>query len=100
MSDLIVRTAVRTKVEARCLPQTLAGLARRARERLQSEETGAEVIEYGGILVLVGLIIVALIQLNIPSLVTTHVGHAIQSILNQSGGGGGNTGSTAGGANP
>ena len=95
MSDLILRSAVRVKVEARSLPHTLADYARRAGERLRREETGAEVLEYGGILVLVGLIIAILFQFNIPSMVSSHVGHALGQIFN-TGGAGGGTGTTGG----
>jgi Flp pilus assembly pilin Flp len=98
MSDLILRTAVRVRVEAYTLPETLAGYARRTSERFRREQTGAEVIEYGGILVLVGLIVALLIQLNIPSWVHDKVQTALNSILNQSGGGGGGAGGGAGSA--
>ena len=97
MSDLIVRTAVRVRVEAYSLPQTLAGYARRTGERFRREQTGAEVLEYGGILVLVGLIIVVLFNFNIPSLVQTHVQTALNQIFG-SGGTGGGTGGGGGGA--
>jgi Flp pilus assembly pilin Flp len=97
MSDVILRTAVRVKVEAHSLPQTLARATRRAGERLRREQTGAEVLEYGGILVLVGLIIVVLFQFNIPNTVSTKVGTAISQIFNTGGTGGGGTGTTAAG---
>ncbi len=63
-------------------------MARRASERLNSEE-GQTAAEYLGVLVLIAAIVAAFISLNIGGKIAGAVGSAIDNITNGGGGGGG-----------
>lgn len=57
---------------------------RRAAERLSSEERGQDLIEYGGILILVAAIIAALLATGIVGDVATFVKTAVNNIIGAS----------------
>ncbi len=59
----------------------LASGARRAAERLSREERGQDLIEYGGILILVAAIIAALLATGIVSDVATFVKTSVNNII-------------------
>ncbi len=84
MSDLIIRTAARAKVARSSFAQQVVSYGRKAFERFQREQTGQDLVEYGGIIVLVGVIIGALFALDIPGHITRDVGHAVTSIFSGS----------------
>lgn len=75
MSELIIRTAVVTRVTAFSMAQALAGAAHQAGERFRREQTGQDMVEYGGVLLLVALIVGALIASQIP----THVASLLKA---------------------
>lgn len=75
MSELIIRTAVVTRVTAFSMAQALAGAAHQAGERFRREQTGQDMVEYGGVLLLVALIVGALIASQIP----THVANLLKA---------------------
>jgi Flp pilus assembly pilin Flp len=54
---------------------------RRAAERLSSEERGQDLIEYGGILILIAAIIAALFAIGIPGDISTFVKTAVNNII-------------------
>ena len=95
MSDLVIRATTSAQVTLYRLPAQLAAYARRAVDRLEREQTGQDLIEYAGILVVVAAVIVALITLepHIKTAITT----AVNSIVSPSGGSGSGTGTTPGG---
>jgi Flp pilus assembly pilin Flp len=75
MSELMLRTAVFTRVTVYSMAHALAGAAHQAGERFRREQTGQDMVEYGGVLLLVALIVGALIASQIP----THVANLLTS---------------------
>lgn len=59
----------------------LASGSRRVAERLSREQTGQDLVEYGGILILVAAIIAAMFQLGIISDVKSFVSSAVNNII-------------------
>jgi Flp pilus assembly pilin Flp len=59
----------------------LASGSRRAAERLRCEQRGQDLVEYGGILILVAAIIAAMFQLGIISDVKSFVSSAVNNII-------------------
>jgi Flp pilus assembly pilin Flp len=62
----------------------LASGSRQAAERLRRDERGQDLIEYGGILILVAAIIAALLASGIVGDVATFVKNAVNNIIGQS----------------
>lgn len=83
MSDLVIRATTSAHLTRYRAPQKLAACARRAADRLQREQTGQDLIEYAGILVVVAAIIVALIALE-PT-ISNAISNAVKSILGSGG---------------
>jgi Flp pilus assembly pilin Flp len=99
MSDLVLRAAVCTQVTIRTAPRRLgksvvAGAGRVA-DRLQREQTGQDLIEYGGILIIIAAIIAALISIGIPGDISTVVKNAVNSIIGSSAPGNAKSGATS-----
>jgi len=61
----------------------LASGASRAAERLRRDQRGQDLVEYGGILILVAAIIAAMFQLGIVSDVKQFVSSAVNAIIGQ-----------------
>jgi Flp pilus assembly pilin Flp len=59
----------------------LASGSRRAAARLRREQSGQDLIEYGGILILVAAIIAALFAIGIPGDIATFVKTAVNNII-------------------
>ena len=57
MSNLMLRTATRSRVGLQTAAQRLAESAHRAAERFQREQTGQDMVEYAGVLLVVSVII-------------------------------------------
>jgi hypothetical protein len=55
--------------------------AARIGERLRREQTGQDVLEYAGMIVLVAAVIVLLFTLNVPNTIATAVAHAVNAIV-------------------
>lgn len=96
MSDVVLRTVTRSQVAVHCARYRLGVLARRAGRRL-AEQKGQDLIEYGGVLAIIALIIGALFLTNFWNDVAKAVTNTVSSILNghgssASGGGGTGTG--------
>lgn len=87
-TELTLRAAAKAQV-------TLWGAGERVAARLRREQTGQDVIEYAGMIVLVAAIIVAVIQIGLPGKVSNAVSKAVNSIFGGGSGGGG--ASTSGG---
>jgi Flp pilus assembly pilin Flp len=91
MSDVILRSSVRTQVTVHRLVDGLAAYGARVAKRSRREQTGQDILEYAGMLALVALIIAAVIAVHIPTKVGDAVSSAVTSILGGGGGGGGTT---------
>ncbi len=81
MNDLALREIARAQVVLAGAGRRLEFGARRATDRLRREQTGQDVIEYAGMIVLVAAVIVALFQLGIPNTVKGAVTSALHSIF-------------------
>lgn len=77
MSDLILRTTVTARVTASGAVGALARLANKAAVRFRREQTGQDLVEYGGVLLVVALIIGAIIATDLP----THIANLIKSAV-------------------
>ncbi len=81
MSDLMLRTAVNTRITAYTAADALARQASAAVERLRREQTGQDLVEYGGVLLVVALIIGALITTGIPGHIASLVKSAVDNVF-------------------
>lgn len=81
MSDLMLQTAVKTRVTAQQAAGALAQLAHAAAARLQREQTGQDLVEYGGILLVIALIIGAVITTGLPSHIADLVKSAVDNVF-------------------
>ncbi len=72
---------VSARIGYRFAATRFASGARRAAERLSSEERGQDLIEYGGILILIAAIIAALFAIGIPGDISTFVKTAVNNII-------------------
>ena len=77
MSDLILRTTVNARVTAYGAVGALARLASKAAARFRREQTGQDLVEYGGVLLVIALIIGAIIATDLP----THIANLIKSAV-------------------
>lgn len=69
------------RVGSRLAAVKLASGARRAADRLSREQSGQDLIEYGGILILIAAIIAALFAIGIPGDIKTFVSSAVNNII-------------------
>jgi Flp pilus assembly pilin Flp len=81
VSDLTIHTAARIQVAAHTARQAVAGYAVRAADRFRREQTGQDVLEYAGMIVLVALVIFLIFQLQLPQAVQKAVTSAANSIF-------------------
>lgn len=81
MSDITLRTAARTHIAVSRFTSTLVQYAQRAAERAEREQTGQDVIEYAGLVVLVAALIAALFVLHIDTTVKNAVSKALTGIF-------------------
>lgn len=90
MSELTIRAVVYAKVTGRRLTRSVARGAGRAADRFRREQTGQDVLEYVGMIVLIAAVIALLFTLNLPTKVADAIASAINSVFSQ-----GNTSYTA-----
>ena len=83
MSELTIRAIVYAKVTGRALRRSVAGGAGRAADRLRREQTGQDVLEYVGMIVLIAAVIALLFTLNLPTKVADAIASAINSVFSQ-----------------
>jgi Flp pilus assembly pilin Flp len=81
VSDLILRTATRAQVELHDAPRALASGARRSLARLRREQTGQDMIEYAGVLLVVAIIIAAVVGSPIGSIISNGVTSLVSDVL-------------------
>jgi Flp pilus assembly pilin Flp len=88
MSDLILHIATRARVArhsvARTLAATMHSAARNACERATREQTGQDMVEYAGVLLVVALIIFAVASTPIGSTIANGVSSLVNTILSGS----------------
>ncbi len=90
MSDLILRTTSNVQATRYAASQTLVKCARGVSERVRREQTGQDLVEYGGVLLVVAALILFVVQAvhgGIGSALVNGIIHAIQGVF--AGGGGG-----------
>lgn len=76
MSNLMIRTQIELQNFSRAMAASLAGAVERVRR-----EDGQDLVEYGGLLILVAAIIAALFAANIVSDFGTYVKPAVKAIF-------------------
>lgn len=76
MSNLIIRTQIELQSFPRAMAAGLAGLVERVRR-----EDGQDLVEYGGLLILIAAIITALLAAGIVGDFSKYVSPAVQSIF-------------------
>jgi Flp pilus assembly pilin Flp len=83
MSDLILRSASRAQVARHTASQMLVAFAHGLVERCRREETGQDMVEYAGVLVIVAAIIGAVFlgASGIGQSIVTHIGNEIDKIF-------------------
>ena len=81
MSELILRTAVVTRVTAYSMAHALAGAAHQATERFRREQTGQDMVEYGGIMLVIAVIIGAFVTSPLPGHIESLVSSAVDNVF-------------------
>lgn len=81
MSEFILRKTAGTQVALYSVSNMLAGIARQAAERFQREQTGQDLVEYGGVLAIIALVVGALFATGFWSTVASDVTSTVNSIL-------------------
>jgi Flp pilus assembly pilin Flp len=79
MSDLMISTASRAQVAIYSITNKLAEHARATARRVE-EQTGQDMIEYAGVLLIVVAIIAAVISLHLETKVSNAVSKAVSQI--------------------
>lgn len=82
MSDLILHLVTRARVARHSAAQTLAAGAHQAYDRFTREQTGQDMVEYAGVLLVVAIIIAAVVASPIGSMVSDAVTSLVSSITN------------------
>jgi len=82
MSELILRTAVVTRVTAYSMAHALAGAAHQATERFRREQTGQDMVEYGGIMLVIAVIIGAMVTTGLAGHIVSLVKSAVDNVFN------------------
>ncbi len=81
MSDLILRTAVNAQVTVHGAAGALARRANKAAARFRREQTGQDLVEYGGVLLVVALIVGAIIATNLPQHIANLISSAVDNVF-------------------
>jgi hypothetical protein len=83
MSNLTLRAVVYAKLTCRAWTRSAARGAGRAADRLRREQTGQDVLEYVGMIVLVAAVIALLFSLDLPTKAADAIASAINSVFSQ-----------------
>jgi Flp pilus assembly pilin Flp len=89
MSNLMVRTASRSQVELHAAAARLADYLHKAVARVQREQTGQDMVEYAGVLLVVSVIIAAVAATGVWSPLATGITNLIKEVLSGTSGKGG-----------
>jgi len=81
MSNLMLRTASRSSVELHAAVQRLAEYMHRAVARVQREQTGQDMVEYAGVLLVVSVIIAAVAATGVWSPLVQGIGTLIGNVI-------------------
>lgn len=89
MSNLMLRTASRSQVELHAAAARLADYMQKAVARVQREQTGQDMVEYAGVLLVVSVIIALIAATNIWQPLVTGIGKLVGDVLSGTSGKGG-----------
>jgi Flp pilus assembly pilin Flp len=81
MSDFMLQRTVAANQLARSVIQGIVEYASRTATRVRNEQSGQDLVEYAGVLLIVGLIVVAVMKLHIDTTVSGAVSKALKEIL-------------------
>lgn len=84
MSDLIIRFAAFTRVARHSAAEAVVSSAHRAYERFTREQTGQDMIEYAGVLLVVAIVVAAVVASPIGSTVSDAVTNLVNDITSGS----------------
>ncbi len=80
MSQLILHIASRARVARRSAAETFAAVAHRTYQRVTREQTGQDMVEYAGVLLVVALIIAAVVATHLDTTISTAVTNLVNDI--------------------
>jgi hypothetical protein len=89
MSNLMLRTASRSTVELHDAVQRLANYMHRAVARVQREQTGQDMVEYAGVLLVVSVIIAAVAATGVWQPLISGIGTLVGDVIHGTSGKGG-----------
>jgi Flp pilus assembly pilin Flp len=81
MSDVILHSTARARVERHALVARLAAYGRRAVERAQREQTGQDMVEYAGVVLIVSIIVAAVALSPIGSTIANGLSNLVNDVL-------------------
>jgi hypothetical protein len=85
MSDQSLYTLTQMRIAFRygryAVAQRAASCAARVGDRLRREQTGQDVLEYAGMIVLVAALVAVLFELHVPHTISQAVSSAVNSIV-------------------
>lgn len=85
MSDLILRKTTAAQVTLYSVSEMLATVGRQAAERFRREQTGQDLVEYGGVLAIIALVIGALYATGFWTEVASTIHGTVDNIINGKG---------------
>jgi Flp pilus assembly pilin Flp len=88
MSDLILHAAIRSRAQLHAVGQRLADYAGRAAERFRREQTGQDMVEYAGVLLVVSVIIALIAVSGAWSALDKGITNLVNDVLSGKKGGG------------
>jgi hypothetical protein len=81
MSPFTLQAITSIRVSQRIARHAIAAGAHRVAERFGREQTGQDVLEYTGVIVLIAGMFTILFTLNVPQNVCTAIVHAVNAII-------------------
>ena len=84
MSDFMLSTVSRVQVARHTMVEALVGYAQAVGERARREQTGQDMVEYAGVLIVVAAVVLACVQLGptVVSALSSGVTKEINKIFN------------------
>jgi hypothetical protein len=81
MSNLMLRTASRSQLELHAAARRLADYMQRAAARVQREQTGQDMVEYAGVLLVVSVIISLIAVTGVWSPLVKGIGNLVNDVI-------------------
>ena len=85
MSDVMLRKSVQAKLALAAASEAIAGYMRSAAARARREQTGQDLVEYAGIIVLIAAIVIAIGVSGLGQSIGNTIKNDINSVLNGTG---------------